>query len=101
MARSGRQTEIDCNHMALLAKASEAIADGDLVDSMIHGYVIFFPMAMHVDSATALFSKSLMLYTLFLMRKTSLVHEGCCGRETQLSRVCFHDLFFFFLVPGF
>ncbi|KAI8348834.1 replication factor RFC1 C terminal domain-containing protein [Choanephora cucurbitarum] len=39
LARSetGNPKETACNEMDLFAKASEAIADGDLVDAMIHG----------------------------------------------------------------
>ncbi|KAI9483454.1 MAG: replication factor RFC1 C terminal domain-containing protein [Benjaminiella poitrasii] len=32
-------TEVSCNQMDLIAKAADAIADGDLVDTMIHGTV--------------------------------------------------------------
>jgi replication factor C subunit 1 len=37
MSTTGSAKEIACNEMELIAKAAEAIADGDLVDSMIHG----------------------------------------------------------------
>ncbi|OAD03233.1 hypothetical protein MUCCIDRAFT_110087 [Mucor lusitanicus CBS 277.49] len=36
---SGNPAERDCNEMELIAKAADAIADGDLVDTMIHGTV--------------------------------------------------------------
>ncbi|KAI7908090.1 replication factor RFC1 C terminal domain-containing protein [Cokeromyces recurvatus] len=38
-SRTGNATETDCNHMDLIAKAANAMADGDLVDTMIHGTV--------------------------------------------------------------
>ncbi|KAG0747208.1 hypothetical protein G6F62_002034 [Rhizopus arrhizus] len=37
LCKSGSQKEIECIEMELAAQAAEAIADGDLVDSMIHG----------------------------------------------------------------
>ncbi|CEP16995.1 hypothetical protein [Parasitella parasitica] len=39
VSKSGNPIERDCNEMDLIAKAAEAIADGDLVDTMIHGTV--------------------------------------------------------------
>ncbi|KAI9281040.1 replication factor RFC1 C terminal domain-containing protein, partial [Sporodiniella umbellata] len=37
MTQSGNPREIACTEMDLLAKSAEAVADGDLVDRMIHG----------------------------------------------------------------
>ncbi|KAL7319919.1 DNA replication factor C complex subunit Rfc1 [Mucor circinelloides] len=36
---TGNPKERECNEMELIAKAADAIADGDLVDTMIHGTV--------------------------------------------------------------
>lgn len=36
---TGNPKERECNEMELIAKAADAIADGDLVDTMIHGWV--------------------------------------------------------------
>jgi replication factor C subunit 1 len=36
-SQTGNPIEKDCNELELIAKAAEAIADGDLVDTMIHG----------------------------------------------------------------
>ncbi|KAI8390302.1 hypothetical protein BD560DRAFT_319403 [Blakeslea trispora] len=38
-SESGNPKETACNEMDLFAKASEAIADGDLTDAMIHGTI--------------------------------------------------------------
>ncbi|RCI04017.1 hypothetical protein CU098_011383 [Rhizopus stolonifer] len=38
-SETGNPNEIACNEMDLFAQAAEAIADGDLVDTMIHGTV--------------------------------------------------------------
>ncbi|KAK4516373.1 uncharacterized protein ATC70_011344 [Mucor velutinosus] len=38
-SQTGNPKERDCNEMDLIAKAADAIADGDLVDTMIHGTV--------------------------------------------------------------
>ncbi|KAI7887255.1 replication factor RFC1 C terminal domain-containing protein [Mucor mucedo] len=38
-ARSGNPIEEACNEMDLIAKAADAMADGDVVDSLIHGSV--------------------------------------------------------------
>ncbi|GAN09055.1 DNA replication factor C, large subunit [Mucor ambiguus] len=38
-SKTGNPKERDCNEMELIAKAADAIADGDLVDTMIHGTV--------------------------------------------------------------
>lgn len=36
---TGNPIEEACNEMELMSQAADAIADGDLVDSMIHGYL--------------------------------------------------------------
>lgn len=36
-SESGNPREEACNEMDLIAKAADAMGDGDLVDSMIHG----------------------------------------------------------------